>query len=73
MTREEIYTAALVNCAWVEGGNCRNCPYDGYRNCISNLMMDIRYKEIDPEDFIAAGLIKKGYISKSNKNEPHYL
>ena len=72
MTREEIYTAALVNCAWVEGANCRNCPYDGYRNCISNLMTDIRDKEIDPEDFIAAGLIKKGYISKSNKNEPHY-
>ena len=53
MTREEIYTAALVNCTWIEGANCRNCPYDGYRNCISNLWD----KEIDPEDFIAAGLI----------------
>ena len=58
MTREEIYTAALVNCCMGEGANCRNCPYDGYRNCISNLMTDIRDREIDPEDFIAAGLIK---------------
>ena len=72
MTREEIYTAALVNCVYGEGINCRNCPYDGYRNCISKLMWDIRYKEIDPEDFIAAGLIKKGYVSKSNKNKPYY-
>ena len=72
MTREEIYTAALVKCCIGEGANCRNCPYDGYRNCISKLMWDIRYKEIDPEDFIAAGLIKRGYVSKSNKNKPYY-
>ena len=72
MTREEIYTAALVNCAWGEGEKCKVCPYNGYRNCVFNLMMNIRYKEIDPEDFIAAGLIKRGYISKSNKNKSYY-
>ena len=72
MTREDIYTAALVNCVYGKGANCRNCPYDDCKNCISKLMRDIRDKEIDPEDFIAAGLIKKGYVSKSNKNKPYY-
>ena len=62
MTREEIYKAALVNCCPSKGANCRNCPYNGCRNCISKLMWDIRYNEIDPEDFIAAGLIKRGYV-----------
>ena len=72
MTREEIYTAARVNCVYGEGEKCKACPHDGGRKCISKLMWDIRYKEIDPEDFIAAGLIKKGYVSKSNKNKPYY-
>lgn len=72
MTKKEIYTAALVNCVYGEGEKCKVCPYDGCRNCISKLMWDIRYKEIEPEDFIAAGLIKKGYVSKSNKNKPYY-
>lgn len=72
MTRKEIYTAALVNCCMGEGANCRRCPYDGYRNCMDSLMTDIRFKDVTPEDFIATGLIKKGYVSKSNKNELHY-
>lgn len=72
MTREEIYTAALVNCGMGEGQNCRRCPYDGYRNCMDSLMTDIRFKDVTPEEFIAAGLIKEGYVSKSHKNEPHF-
>lgn len=72
MTREEIYTAALVNCGMGEGANCRRCPYDGYRNCIDSLMTDIRFKDITPEEFITTGLIKEGYVSKSHKNEPYF-
>lgn len=58
MTKEEIYIAALDNCSKKE--NCFNCPYLGI-NCWQKLRKDIK-KNINPDNFIAAGLIKKGYV-----------
>ena len=72
MTRKEIYTAAFMNCALSKDRECKVCPYNDIANCKVHFFEQIRNNKIDPEDFIAAGLIKKGYVSKSNKNKPYY-
>ena len=60
MTREEIYNTALNNCLSREK-NCEVCPYYGYHQCQYIIREDIS-KKVSPDAFVAAGLIKEGYI-----------
>lgn len=69
MTREEIYIAALDNCLGRKNDNltwenCQKCPYFGRGYCQNELREGIACNT-DPDAFIAAGLITKGYV-KSN-------
>ena len=64
MTREEIYNAALNNCLSREKEekyNCEVCPYYGYHQCQHIIREDIN-KKVNPDAFVAAGLIEEGYI-----------
>lgn len=66
MTKEEIYIAALDNCLGrkndnLEWENCHKCPYFGLCNCQDELREGIACNT-NPDAFIAAGLITKGYI-----------
>ena len=69
MTKEEIYIAALDNCLSREKEEldktrrhmCWVCPYYGYYQC-QNIMREDINKKINPDAFIAAGLIEEGYI-----------
>lgn len=69
MTKEEIYIAALDNCLGKKNDdfeleNCHKCPYFGLGCCQDELREGIACNT-DPNAFIAAGLIKEGYV-KSN-------
>ena len=66
MTKEEIYIAALDNCLGRKNDdfgleNCHKCPYFGIGCCQDKLREGIACNT-NPDDFIAAGLIKEGYI-----------
>ena len=66
MTKEEIYIAALDNCLGKKNDdlkweNCHKCPYFGDNCCQDELRVGIACNT-NPDDFIAAGLITKGYI-----------
>ena len=66
MTREEIYNAALDNCLGKKNDdlkweNCHKCPYFGLGCCQDELREGIACNT-NPDAFIAAGLIKEGYI-----------
>ena len=66
MTKEEIYIAALDNCLGKKNDdfelkNCHKCPYFGTGCCQDELREGIACNT-NPNDFIAAGLITKGYI-----------
>lgn len=66
MTKEEIYIAALDNCLGKKNDdfeleNCHKCPYFGLGCCQDELREGIACNT-DPNAFIAAGLITKGYI-----------
>lgn len=66
MTKEEIYIAALDNCLGRKNDdfgleNCHKCPYFGMGCCQDELREGIACNT-NPDDFIAAGLITKGYI-----------
>ena len=66
MTKEEIYIAALDNCLGKKNDdfeleNCHKCPYFGAGCCQDELREGIACNT-NPNDFIAAGLITKGYI-----------
>ena len=66
MTKEEIYIAALDNCLGKKNDdlkweNCHKCPYFGLGCCQNELREGIACNT-NPDNFIAAGLITKGYI-----------
>ena len=66
MTKEEIYIAALDNCLGKKNDdfeleNCHKCPYFGLGCCQDELREGIACNT-NPNAFIAAGLITKGYI-----------
>ena len=66
MTKEEIYIAALDNCLGKKNDdfeleNCHKCPYFGAGCCQDELREGIACNT-NPNVFIAAGLIKEGYI-----------